>query len=151
VVVGAGGAEVARLLPPQVITVDNPHHEQGMGSSLRVGLQAVMGSADEPGVVEPGGIDAVLVMLVDLPGVGPEVIERVIAAAGSAADAHTAILRAGFNGRPGHPVLIGRKHWLGVIETAVGDRGARDYLSAHPARLIECGDVGTGEDIDTQA
>jgi CTP:molybdopterin cytidylyltransferase MocA len=51
----------------------------------------------------------------------------------------------------GHPVLIGRDHWSGVRDVAAGDRGARDYLSRREVRLLECSDLGSGEDVDTPA
>lgn len=152
VVVGAAGAEVAALLPADVLVVDNPHYEDGMGSSLQAGLRAIgtlnSAAADPVSAIDSPEIDAALVMLVDLPGIGPEVIQRVVARAGSM---HTrdAIVRASFAGRPGHPVLFGQHHWLGVIAAAVGDRGARDYLAVHAAELVECGDIGSGEDVDT--
>ena len=41
VVLGASGAEVARLLPAGVRTVQNPDFAHGMGSSLRAGLRCV--------------------------------------------------------------------------------------------------------------
>ncbi len=45
------------------------------------------------------------------------------------ADADPAVLaRAGYDGVPGHPVLIGRAHWPGVRAVATGDAGARAYL-----------------------
>ena len=50
---------------------------------------------------------------------------------------------------PGHPVAIGRDHWAAVLTTARGDRGARDHLRATPHRLVECGDLATGRDLDT--
>ena len=50
---------------------------------------------------------------------------------------------------PGHPVVMGRDHWLGVLDVAVGDQGARDYLAAHDHLLVECGDLATGRDVDT--
>jgi CTP:molybdopterin cytidylyltransferase MocA len=140
VVVGAAADQVAALLPPGVVAVRNADHATGMGSSLRVGLQALVGRAS---------VDAAVIMLVDLPGVGPEVIDRVCRAAGAAPVARGALVRAAFAGVPGHPVLLGREHWPGVIAVAVGDRGARDYLSAHPAVLVECGDIGSGVDVDT--
>jgi len=168
VVVGASGNAVRALLPEHVHAVDNPDHLQGMGSSLRVGLQsmldltvagrAVASSADfrrdtGPATDAAGGegrrIDAVLVMLVDLPGVGREVIRRVARAAAAARAAPEVLARAAFHGVPGHPVLIGRDHWAGVIAAAGGDVGARDYLAGHPPLLIECGDIGTGRDVDT--
>jgi len=150
VVVGAAGAEVSDLLPGDVIVIDNPNYQDGMGSSLRAGLQAV-GNLDPAPQSPVGGreIDAALVMLVDLPGVGPAVIQRVMTAAGSADTARAAIVRAAFAGRPGHPVIFGRQHWPGVIQTAIGDRGARDYLAGHSAVLVECGDIGSGDDVDT--
>jgi nicotine blue oxidoreductase len=46
-------------------------------------------------------------------------------------------------------VLLGRAHWTGVRAAAAGDAGARGYLAAHPARLVECGDVATPDDADT--
>jgi len=49
------------------------------------------------------------------------------------------------------PVLIAREHWAGVTALAVGDAGARPFLRAHPdlVTLVECGDTGSPEDIDT--
>ena len=139
VVVGAAADRVVDLLPPGVLVARNPSYADGMGSSLRVGLQTL-------GALST--VDAAVIMLVDLPGVGSPVIERVCAAAGPPPQTRKALIRAAFQGVPGHPVLIGRDHWSGVIDTATGDRGARDYLAAHPAVSIECGDIGSGQDID---
>jgi CTP:molybdopterin cytidylyltransferase MocA len=58
------------------------------------------------------------------------------------------LVRATYDGQPGHPVLIGRDHWAGVIATAQGDRGARTYLAAHEPVACECGDLATGRDLD---
>ena len=65
--------------------------------------------------------------LVDLPDVGADVVERLLARPVTA----TTLARASYDGTPGHPVLIGRDHWAGVIASAQGDRGARDYLAAN--------------------
>ena len=65
------------------------------------------------------------------------------------APAPGALARASYDGRPGHPVLIGRDHWAGVLATATGDRGARDYLETHEAVSVECGDLATGVDVDS--
>jgi len=156
VVVGARADQVAALVPVDVRVVTNPAYQQGMGSSLRAGLLALtamsevsvqgMGSAQTAQCDEPP-IDAALVMLVDLPGVGVDVVARVLAAA-RAGDVRSALLRAAYDGRPGHPVLLGSDHWAGVSAAVTGDRGARDYLSARGARLVECADIGSGMDID---
>jgi nicotine blue oxidoreductase len=58
---------------------------------------------------------------------------------------------AAYGGKPRNPVLIGRAYWAAVLETAAGDTGARPFLRAHPdlVTLVECGDVGSPDDIDT--
>jgi|SRR3954469_3028188 CTP:molybdopterin cytidylyltransferase MocA len=108
---------------------------EGMGASLRTGLRSLTDSS------EPGAV----VSLVDLPDLVPEVVARVIAAA---PDGPTALARAAYDGMPGHPVLLGRDHWDGVIETAGGDQGARAYLSSREVTLVECGDLASGRDVD---
>jgi nicotine blue oxidoreductase len=58
---------------------------------------------------------------------------------------------AGYDGEPRNPVLIARGYWAEVIAGAVGDVGARAFLRAHPelVTLVECGDTGSCDDVDT--
>jgi nicotine blue oxidoreductase len=58
---------------------------------------------------------------------------------------------AGYDGQPRNPVLIARPHWAEVIAAAVGDTGARAFLRARPelVTLVECGDTGRADDVDT--
>lgn len=136
VVLGAAADEAAALVPDgPVTTVVAPEWAIGMGASLRTGLATLTDDT----------ADAVLVSLVDLPDVGPQVVRRVLAAG----DGTRSLARAAYGGNPGHPVLIGRDHWAAVAESATGDSGARDYLSRHDVRLVECGDLATGRDVDT--
>jgi CTP:molybdopterin cytidylyltransferase MocA len=136
VVVGAAHAEVGAAVPAGCRVVHAENWAEGMGASLQAGLGAVS--------IEPGAADAVLVMLVDTPGVGPDVVRRLTSGSGP-----DVLARAAYGSDPGHPVLIGRHHWPGVLEVAGGDRGARDYLRAHPVTLVQCDDIGTGDDVDT--
>jgi len=132
------GAAVDRALPlldgARVDVVVAADWAEGMGASLRAGL----------GSLGPGA-EAALVTLVDLPDVGADVVRRVAAAA----DGPGVLARAAYDGVPGHPVLLGRDHWVGVSESATGDRGARDYLAGREVTLVECGDLATGRDRDT--
>lgn len=134
VVLGAEAPQVARLLPPSVDVVVAADWADGMGASLRTGLAAVAETE----------VDAVVVSLVDLPDVTAEVVARVLAAEAGCAS----LARASYDGVPGHPVLLGRDHWAGVIADAQGDRGARDYLAGASVALVECGDLATGVDVD---
>jgi len=113
----------------------------GMGASLRAGIGSLFGTPDAAGAA-----DLALVSLVDLPDVGPAVVRRVLAAA----DARTTLARAAYDGVPGHPVLIGRDHWRGLVESLAGDQGARDYLAVRDVVLVECGDLATGADVDSR-
>lgn len=134
VVLGAEQHRARALVPPGVGVVVAEDWDEGMGASLRTGLRALEG----------GGAQAVMVSLVDLPDVGAAVVRRM--AAGEVGPG--VLARAAYDGTPGHPVLIGRDHWPGVIGSAHGDRGARAYLAEHPVTLVECGDLAGGQDVD---
>lgn len=134
VVLGARSADVraeADLAGYQV--VENPDWPEGMGASVRVGLGALADS----------GATAAVVLPVDVPGVSATAVARVVESAGP-----DVLARASYDGVAGHPVLIGSAHWAGVIASAVGDVGARDYLRSHDVLDVPCGDVATGEDVD---
>jgi CTP:molybdopterin cytidylyltransferase MocA len=131
VVLGARAADVVPLVGDRARIVVADDWAEGMGASLRAGLAALDG-------------DAVVVHLVDLPGVTPEAIARLVALG-----APSALARAAYGGAPAHPVLLGRDHWPAVAEGAHGDQGARAYLKAHEVTLVECGDVAHPDDVDT--
>ena len=136
VVIGAAAPQVAaELAGLGLLAVTAENWQEGMGASLRAGLDVVTDLAEPP--------DAVLVALVDTPGLTPEVVARLVACAGD-----DVLAQATYDGEPGHPVLIGHRHWAGVRAVAVGDRGARDYLASRSVTQVECGDVGEGLDID---
>jgi CTP:molybdopterin cytidylyltransferase MocA len=132
VVLGARADEVrARASLSGVTVVDNPDWDTGMGSSLRTGLHAV------------GIVDAVLVLPVDTPGVTVAALHRLLRLAEP-----QVLARAVYHGEIGHPVLIGSGHFAGVMASAAGDQGARDYLRANTVRHVECADVADGADVD---
>ena len=134
VVLGAAADDARALVPDGVQVVVAADWEEGMSASLRAGLE----------FLEDSDVDAALVSLVDLPDVTHAVVRRVLAAGADPA----ALIRTAYDGRPGHPVVLGREHWPGVRAAAVGDRGARDYLTHHALVEVECGDLATGRDVD---
>ncbi|MEU6479984.1 nucleotidyltransferase family protein [Streptomyces sp. NPDC047017] len=140
VVLGARARDVrARAALAGCVLVDNPDWEEGMGSSLRAGLESLAGT----------GARAALVSLVDQPGIGAAAVARVRAAYRD----ESSLASAAYDGVRGHPVLFGSAHWAGIFASAHGDRGARAYLKEHAAglTLVECGDVAAAWDIDTEA
>ncbi|MET9291406.1 nucleotidyltransferase family protein [Streptomyces sp. NPDC003077] len=140
IVLGAAADEVHDTADLAVYaTAVNPDWAHGMGSSLRVGLASLAGT----------GAGAVVVCLVDQPGIGAVAVARLVAAYEQGAD----LAAATYGGRRGHPVLFGADRWADVAASAEGDRGARAYLKAHEGEitLVECGDVAEAYDIDTPA
>lgn len=135
VVLGAAAEQVRASAELAATVIENPDWASGMGSSLRVGLDAV-----------PEGVVAAVILPVDTPGVTAAAVRRVAEHA-----APDALVRATYDGVPGHPVLIGREHWASVRAGATGDQGAREYLTTHPVTEVPCADVAAGFDVDTPA
>jgi CTP:molybdopterin cytidylyltransferase MocA len=131
VVLGASADEARALVPDDTTVVLAEDWANGMSESLRTGLASSTG-------------DVALITLVDLPELPVAVADRLLAIAPNRETLRQAI----FDGRPGHPVLIGSAHWNALAETLSGDRGARAYLVAHGVEEVECGDLDPGEDID---
>lgn len=136
VTLGAGADEAVSLVPHGATAVVVDDWRDGLGASLRAGLGAASAL--------PG--DALVVTPVDTPAAVADAATRVVAAV--AGPLSSALARAVYRGDPGHPVLIGRKHWEPLAATVVGDRGAGPYLRAHGALAVECGDLWSGADVD---
>jgi molybdenum cofactor cytidylyltransferase len=118
--------------------VENPSAAEGMASSIRAALAAL-----------PPEADAVVLAFADMPEVGPDHVDRLIAAFDP--EEGRVICRAQTaEGRPGHPVLFGRR-FFETLAALDGDRGAREVLAEH-ADLVEnvpTPGAGAGVDLDT--
>ncbi|WP_100499406.1 nucleotidyltransferase family protein [Geodermatophilus chilensis] len=136
VVLGAQAVDVWRTADLDGATVlANRDWETGMASSLRTGLDGLRGW--------PGRIDAVLVTLVDMPGMTPDALRALADHA-----APDALATATYDGVRGHPVLLGREHWAGVAGTATGDEGARRYLAGRAVTEVDCTGLADPTDLD---
>jgi nicotine blue oxidoreductase len=128
----------APLAPVDAELVANADWAQGMGTSLRAALTALEERQDA---------DAAVLLLVDTPWVAAEAVRRVV-------DAYMAFaspaVQAGYDGVPGHPVLLARSAWRAAAELAVGDQGARGWLRRHrdEVTLVDCTGVGDPRDVD---
>jgi len=139
-VLGAGSTRAEALLPPGAVPVPARDWAGGASRSLAAGL----------GAARDRGAAAVLVTLVDLPNERAEAAARVLARGRRATGGAVAgaLVRAAYDGMPGHPVLIGAAHWGALGAVLSGDAGARDYLARTDHLLVECGDLGGGADED---
>lgn len=125
---------------PTALAVDVPDAALGMSASLRAAVMPLTVTSAPP--------DSVVVLLVDQPGVDEQVIRRLLDAR-----APGRVARAAWNGVPGNPVVFGIRDLLSAAALAEGDAGARAWLSRHPHLVddVECGDLGSGDDIDEPA
>jgi len=117
--------------------VENPDADRGQLSSLITALDAV----DRPGV------NAILIMPVDIPMVRADTIRAVKAAFLSSA---APVARAVHNGQHGHPVIFGRRVF-DELRRADPHTGARAVVHAHAHDLlnVEVEDPGILRDVDT--
>lgn len=138
VVVGCQASDVAAAAGVGIeVLIENPNWEEGMSTSLRAGLAAIL--ADR-------SVTAVAVALADQPRIGADAYRRL-------ADAHRAgaeLAVATYDGKRGHPVLIGRVHFQEAMRMT-GDEGARTLLAAHPVVEVPCDGTGEATDVDTPA
>lgn len=140
VVLGATGPRPdAVRLPAGAQWVWAPDWATGLAASLRTGLGAAARTGARYAVIMP----------VDTPDVGADVVARVLAAARVAP---SGLARGVFHKSPGHPVVLGYTHWAAVCGTAEGDSGAGPYLSRRDDMVcVTCDDLATGNDHDFPA
>ncbi len=82
----------------------------------------------------------------DTPWITPTAVRRLVEAGqGSPAAIAT------YDGRRGHPVVLGRSVWSEVAALAEGDVAAKAWLRAHPESVLEvdCTGLGDPRDVDT--
>ncbi|MDF9816381.1 CTP:molybdopterin cytidylyltransferase MocA [Streptomyces sp. SPB162] len=121
IVLGAAADEVRERADLEgCVLVDNPDWAGGMGASLRAGLRSL---ADTEVRRAGTGAQAVVVALVDQPGIGSGAVARVI----HAYQGPSSLAAASYGGRRGHPVLFGAEP-LGGGGGAGGRRSGRPRL-----------------------
>jgi CTP:molybdopterin cytidylyltransferase MocA len=98
----------------------------------------------QAGVAALGEVEAAVITLADQPFITPQVIAGVLEQRGR----HLAV-RATYDSRPGHPVLLERRQ-LDHVSELDGDVGARKLLVGPHVHPWECGRLCDPTDIDTR-
>ena len=127
----------AALAGEDVTLVHNPEHAAGLSTSLHRGLGTL-----------PEESDGVVVCLGDMPRIGPQVIDRLIAAFNPTEG--RAICVPTWQGKRGNPVLLGRQ-FLAEIQAIAGDVGAKALIGDYPELVAEVSmpDDAVLTDVDT--
>jgi molybdenum cofactor cytidylyltransferase len=138
VVTGHMADEVRGTLAGLDVTfADSPRFADGLAASLKAGLSAL-----------PAGLDGVLVVLADMPGVTSGDIDRLIS--GFAPKEGRSIVVPVFQGKRGNPVLLAT-HLVAEIRDVEGDIGAKPVIARHADEVVEV-DLGSPRifvDVDT--
>ncbi len=137
VVLGAAADSARELVPDRagVRSVVAEDWSAGPGASLATGLRALDGDT------------VACVSLVDLPTLPSAVVRRVIGTTGDP----LVLRRAVFQGRPGHPVLVGPDHRAGLLAAVTADpsdRVAGGWLRQAGVAGVDCADLWDGVDRD---
>lgn len=132
------GPRLAAIAGTTARAVTNRRAAEGMGTSIGAGVAALRPDAD-----------AVLIVLADMPELAAAHIDRLIAAF-DPAEGRAIVRAATETGRPGHPVLFGRR-FFELLRALEGDAGARPIIEDYPEFLAEVLLPGTAAatDLDT--
>ena len=137
VVTGHQAADVAAAVTGRaVMLVANADYATGLSSSLKAGVKALRQRCD-----------GVLIVLGDMPQIGAEHLDRLVAA--FAPDTIVVPVHAG---QRGNPVLWPAKYFPELLQLE-GDAGAKRLIAAHEEHVCEA-DLGTDAifvDVDTPA
>jgi molybdenum cofactor cytidylyltransferase len=137
VVLGYHAEEIRRAVKLQgVEIVVNREYQRGQTSSLQAGLRALQGAKPE----------AVVLCLVDHPAFSSQTVRKLIEAFERG---HTQAAIPTFQGKRGHPVLLGREI-IGEVLALPLHRGANTVMRQHrdTTVFIEVDDPGILLDID---
>lgn len=137
-------AEIARITGaldarPDVITVDNPHPERGMASSVARGFARIVGGT-------PMAMDAALLWPVDHPFVSAETLRALANTIGA-----YQVAKPTYHGRGGHPPLIAREVWPELAACTNVEGGARTVLAGMQVLEVPVADPGVVRDVDVPA
>jgi len=120
--------------------VVNPTPQEGLSSSVRLGLRALEADADRVP-------EAAVILPADQPVIAPATIRALVEAAAASPDMAFVVARHAGDGAP-NPVLARRSAWRLADELA-GDRGFGPVLAAHPELVREVPVAGDNPDVDT--
>lgn len=140
VVLGSGIDEILeRVDLADCGVVENPEWEEGIASSLRVGLDALL---------QKSRADAALIVIGDQPQLDQRVVTEVV---DTFARAGRPVVIPKYRYTWGNPVLVDRSLWPRLMSLE-GDEGARRLFQAHPEWVEEVWiDHLPPRDVDTEA
>ena len=147
VVLGAGAEPLQTELAGLAVDVaENPGWEAGMGTSVRLGIETLLGQENAGRIP---AVDGALLTLCDQPFVGPESLNALIAAFESGRR-QDQIAAAMYHDTVGVPVLFGRA-FFDDLRALPDEAGAKPILRRQAASVLAVSMPEAATDIDTRA
>ena len=136
VVLGRAAEQVSERVDfGAVRVVANPVFDEGCSSSYRAGLGAIQSESA-----------AIMIILGDLPGITPEIIDRLAAAW---REQQAPIALCSYSGRKGHPMIFAKSMFAQLMDLH-GDKAAWKLVDANAALVQEVRfNLPFPEDINT--
>ena len=121
---------------PKMKIVENSHYQQGMSTSLKLGIQATSND-----------IDAYILALADMPDITTTIIDKIIQAF---EESKKLITVPRYNGKNGHPVII-NKQLKEILLSQKGDVGARYIIQRYHNQInwLDLNEPSVIFDLDT--
>lgn len=137
-VLGANRDEIKKTFSGASIpNIPNPHFEQGISSSIKIGLEFML-KFDKP--------DQVIIMLCDQPFVDAKILNKLIA---TQEKEGKGIVACTYSKTIGVPILFGKSYFRELTELT-GDEGAKKVALAHEEDLLTVSFPKGKIDIDTE-
>ena len=146
VVVGHEAERVRAALAGRAVDfIENPAYDEGLGASLRAGIEGLSARLDAGALVD---VDGTLVALGDMPWIRSEHVDALVRAFDPSGP--QTICVPVHDRKRGHPVLWSARHFAEMRKLG-GDVGARALLEKHASAVqnVEVGDAAVHLDIDT--
>jgi molybdenum cofactor cytidylyltransferase len=125
----------------RLIRLNNPAYQQGMSTSLRLGLAQL--AALDP----QSNVEGAIILLGDQPFISTEIIDTLIT---SKHTSQKLIIAPCYHGKRGNPVLLDSS-LFDELAAVTGDKGGRSVIARHPEDIesVELGDAMANHDVDT--
>ncbi|MEM2017235.1 MAG: nucleotidyltransferase family protein [Nitrososphaerota archaeon] len=141
IVVGHEAEKISKSLEnirdARIQVIYNPRYEEGQSSSVKTGVEYVVGKAD-----------AVMILPADVPFITPEDIDRLIEVYEIT---NSTIVVASYRGRHGHPILFSSKLFNELMMITEEKHGLKEVIEKHREEIVEAeSSPFTLIDIDTQ-
>ncbi|MBE3559527.1 MAG: nucleotidyltransferase family protein [Ktedonobacteraceae bacterium] len=131
---------------PDLLVVENAAYPEGMSSSLKAGLRALI-DGEQTEHTQSRPISGVIILLADQPLLTASIIDTLIETKRSSSKRIIAPL---YNGRRGNPVLFDASLFPELMQVT-GDEGGRSVIERHKQEIatVELGDAAAHYDVDT--